>query len=149
MSDSFETSQTVAHQTPLSIGFSSQEYWSGLPFLPPGNLPDPGIKPVSPALAGRFFITEPPGKPFISTTSNFHEHFLFAHQKFLYTWPPFMGCCSFFSYSDDMTSIDGYIAVYFSLHSLCFLQVAVKKSIGALDFMKQDFLRCLISSGHL
>ena len=62
MSDSFETSQTVAHQTPLSIGFSSQEYWSGLPFLPPGNLPDPGIKPVSPALAGRFFITEPPEK---------------------------------------------------------------------------------------
>ena len=45
------------------MGFSRQEYWSGLPFPPPGDLPNPGIKPVSPALAGRFFTTEPPGKP--------------------------------------------------------------------------------------
>ena len=47
-------------------GFSRQEYWSGLLFPAPGDLPDPGIKPmslVSPALAGRFFTTEPPGKP--------------------------------------------------------------------------------------
>jgi len=42
---------------------SRQEYWSGLPFPPPGALPEPGITPVSPALAGRFFTTEPPGKP--------------------------------------------------------------------------------------
>ena len=51
---------------PLSIGFPRQEYWSGLPFPPLGDLPNPGIKPVSPmfhALAGRFFTTEPPGKP--------------------------------------------------------------------------------------
>ena len=41
---------TVAHQAPLSIGFSKQEYWSGLPFLPPGDLPNPGVKPTSPAL---------------------------------------------------------------------------------------------------
>ena len=41
--------------------FSRQEYWSGLPFPPPGDLPDPGIEPVSPALAGGFFITKPPG----------------------------------------------------------------------------------------
>ena len=45
------------------MGFLRQEYRSGLPFPPPGNLPDPGIEPVSPALVGRFFITEPPGKP--------------------------------------------------------------------------------------
>ena len=38
---------TVAHQSPLSMGFSRQEYWSGLPCLPPGDLPDPGIKPTS------------------------------------------------------------------------------------------------------
>ena len=43
---------TVACQTPLSMGFSRQEHWSGLPFPPPGNLPHPGIKPMSPALAG-------------------------------------------------------------------------------------------------
>ena len=49
----------VALQAPLSIGFSRQEYWSGLPFLSLGS----GIKPVSSALAGRFFTTEPPGKP--------------------------------------------------------------------------------------
>ena len=54
---------TVAHQVPLFMEFSRQEYWSGLPFPPPGDLPDPGIKPVSPALAGRFFTTVPPGKP--------------------------------------------------------------------------------------
>ena len=47
---------------PLSMGFPRQEYWSGLPFPSPGDLPDPGIDPVSPALAGGFFTTEPPGK---------------------------------------------------------------------------------------
>jgi len=55
---------TVAHQAPL--GFSKQEYWIGLPFPLPGNLPDLGIELVSPAslaLAGRFFTTEPSGKP--------------------------------------------------------------------------------------
>ena len=57
---------TVAHQAPLSMEFSRQEYWNGLPFPTPGDLPDPGIKLVSvesPSLAGRFFTTVPPGKP--------------------------------------------------------------------------------------
>ena len=54
------TPWTVAHQAPLSMGFPRQEYWSGLPFSFPGS--DPGIEPVSPALAGGFFLTEPPGK---------------------------------------------------------------------------------------
>ena len=52
------TPQTLARQAPLSMGFFRQEYWSGLPFPPPGDLPDPGIKPLSltsPALAGGFF----------------------------------------------------------------------------------------------
>ena len=48
-------------QAPLTMGFPQQEYWSGLPFPTPWNLPDPGIEPVSPALAGRFLNTEPPG----------------------------------------------------------------------------------------
>ena len=51
---------TVAHQGPPSVGFSNQECWSGLPCPPPGDLPDPGIKPMSlmsPALAGGFFTT--------------------------------------------------------------------------------------------
>ena len=46
----FATPWTVAHQAPLSVGISRQEYWSGLPFPSPGNLPNPGIEPVSPAL---------------------------------------------------------------------------------------------------
>ena len=54
---------TVARQAPPSVGFSRQEYWSGLPLPPPGDLPDPGIEPVSPALAAGFFTIEPPGKP--------------------------------------------------------------------------------------
>ena len=57
------TPRTVALQAHLSMGFLRQEYWSGLPFPSPGDLPDPGSEPVSPPLAGRFFNTEPPGKP--------------------------------------------------------------------------------------
>ena len=56
---------TIAHQIPLSMGFSQQEYGSGLPFPSPGDRPHPGIKPMSPvsiALAGGFFTTEPPEK---------------------------------------------------------------------------------------
>ena len=62
----FATLWTVAHQDLLSMGFSKQQYWSGLPCPPPGNLPDPGIEPIflmSPALAGGFFTLVPPGKP--------------------------------------------------------------------------------------
>ena len=62
----FATPQTIAHQAPLSVGFSWQEYWSELPFHSPKVLPDPGIEPMSPAspaLAGRLFTSEPPGKP--------------------------------------------------------------------------------------
>ena len=59
----FATPWTVAHQAPLSMGFFRPEYQSGLPFSPPGDLPYPGIKPLSPALAGGFITSEPPGKP--------------------------------------------------------------------------------------
>ena len=56
----FATPWTVAHQAPLSIGFSRQEYWSGLPFLSPGDLPNPGIEPRSPALQADALTSEPP-----------------------------------------------------------------------------------------
>ena len=64
MSDSFVTPWTVAHQSPLSMRFPRQDYWSGLPFPSPGHLPNTGITPASPALGGRFFFfnQEPPGK---------------------------------------------------------------------------------------
>ena len=54
---------TVACQAPLSMEFLKQEYWSGLPLPSPGELHNPGMEPMSPVLAGRFFTTEPLGKP--------------------------------------------------------------------------------------
>ena len=60
-SDSSVTLWTAAHQAPLSLGFIRQEYCSDLSFPSPGDLPDSGIKPESPALAGRFFTAQPPG----------------------------------------------------------------------------------------
>ena len=59
----FVTPWTVAHQTPLSIEFFRQEYWSGLPCPPPGDPPNPGIELESPALQADSLLTEPSGKP--------------------------------------------------------------------------------------
>ena len=59
----FATPWTVAHQAPLSMEFSREAYWSGLPCPPPGDLPDPGIKPSCPALQANSLPSEPPGKP--------------------------------------------------------------------------------------
>ena len=58
----FATPWTVAYDAPLSIRFSRQEYWSGLPFPSPQNLPDPGIEPRSPSLRADTLPSEPPGK---------------------------------------------------------------------------------------
>ena len=80
----FMTLWTVAHQAPLSMGFSRQEYWNGLPCPPPGDLPNLGIKLMSfmsPALAGRFFTT--------STTWGAHQgtcHPLFIHCVSIGSW---------------------------------------------------------------
>ena len=60
---SLQPQWTVAVQATLSIEISRQEYWSVLPFLTPEDLPKPGTEPMSPAFAGRFFTTVPPGKP--------------------------------------------------------------------------------------
>ena len=58
----FVTLWTVACQAPMSVELSKQEYWSGLPFPFPRDLPDTGIEPISPALPGGFLTTEPPGE---------------------------------------------------------------------------------------
>ena len=63
MSDSLWPHSHKAYQAPLSMGFSRQEYWSGLPFPFPGDLPDPGIEPSSPILQADALPSEPPGKP--------------------------------------------------------------------------------------
>ena len=72
---------TVAHQAPLSIEFPRQEYWSGLPFPSPGDLLDPGIKPASLVLAGRFFTTEPSGK--LRMVSILHKNTVFKFSNIL------------------------------------------------------------------
>ena len=59
----FETPWTLAYKAPLSMEFSTQEYWSGLPFPSPQDLPKPGIKPESPALQADSLPSNPPGKP--------------------------------------------------------------------------------------
>ena len=59
----FVTPWTIAYQAPLSMGFSRQEYWSGVPFPSPGDLPNPGIESRSPALEADALPSEPPGKP--------------------------------------------------------------------------------------
>ena len=61
------TPRTLAHQAPLSMGFPRQEYQSGSPCPRPGDLPNPGMEPTSPALSGGFFTSEPPGKPLFWT----------------------------------------------------------------------------------
>ena len=90
----FEIPWTVAYQASLSMGFSRQEYWSGLPFPSPGDLPDSGIKPGSPALEGDALTSEPPGKPIyykycvIMThlITHFHISRLLGCYRFLFQW---------------------------------------------------------------
>ena len=67
----FVSSRTVAYQAPPSEGFSRQEYWSGLPFPSPGDLPDPVIELGSPALQADALLSEPPGKSIIMSTKKF------------------------------------------------------------------------------
>ena len=59
----FATPWTVAYQAPPSMGFSRQEYWSGVPFPSPGDLPNPGMEPGSPAFQADALTSKPPGKP--------------------------------------------------------------------------------------
>ena len=66
----FATPWAVAYKAPLSMEFSRQEYWSGLPYPSPGDLPNPGIEPGSPALQADTLQSEPPGKPYLGSEGN-------------------------------------------------------------------------------
>ena len=66
---------TAAFQALLSVGFSRQEYWSGFPFPLPRDLPNPGTEPTSPAPAGRFFTTTPPGMPIYKQYSVYYSYY--------------------------------------------------------------------------
>ena len=83
----FVTPWTVACQAPLSMKLSRHECWSGLPFPSPGDLPKPGIEPTSPALAGRFLITEPPRKPTKEYYSPIKKDKLLIHENNLTQCP--------------------------------------------------------------
>ena len=72
------------HQAPLPMEFPTQEYWSGLPFLPLGDLPHLRIEPNSPSLAWGFFTTEPPGKPQISYAFTYIHFFTFSLLIFIF-----------------------------------------------------------------
>ena len=76
----FSTLWTVTHQDPLSMGFSRQEYWSGLPFPPPGVLPDPGIEPMSPALQVNSLALSYWGSPHIIYV-HVNKSYLLSHNK--------------------------------------------------------------------
>ena len=73
------TQWTVACQTPLSMGFPRQEYWSGLPFLSPGDLPNPGSEPRSPTLQEDSLSFEPPGKSIMKFRSGLHKLSIICH----------------------------------------------------------------------
>ena len=75
----FATPWTRTYQTPLFMGFSKQEYWNGFPFPSPGDFPDPGLKPRSPALQADALPSEPPGKPKnVQTTVQLHSFHILA-----------------------------------------------------------------------
>ena len=80
----FSTPWTVTHQAPLSLGFSRQEHWSGLPFPSPGDLPKPGMQPRSPALQADFLPSELPQKP---KCGCMYVHYYSSHFVLRYTWP--------------------------------------------------------------
>ena len=85
----FATLWSIAHQAPLSMGFSRQEYWSGLPFPSPRDLPNPGIGPRSPALQADALTSEPPGKPItlapFKTTGEVDRESSPKHMKYFQT----------------------------------------------------------------
>ena len=83
-----EILRTIGHQDPLSVGFPRQEYYSGFPCPSLGGLPDPGIEPLSPALVGRFFTTEPPGV--MPSYIYFLSILLVFDPLFLLSFPPWL-----------------------------------------------------------
>ena len=96
------TPRTVARQTPLSMRFSRQEYWKGLPFPPPGDLPGPGIKPKS--LAGGFFTTKSPGNPYSDPRSPKKS----TPASYAHFSPPGLPCCR----GCDLVAVPGTLWIF-------------------------------------
>ena len=118
MSDS-ATPWTIACQTPLFITFPRQEYWSGLPFPPPGDLPDPGIKPISPALAGVFFTTSTTWEaPNYCLPVGFLRNSAISWQKWVVHLHLEQSCSFFFSFFLETTIVVWYAAEVLSANCL-------------------------------
>ena len=83
----FATPRTVGYQVPPSMGFPRQEYWIGLPFPSPRDLPDPGIKPGSPSLQADALTSEPPGKP--RSVVKYLQHFYLSVFKAKFRFSPY------------------------------------------------------------
>ena len=129
------TPQTVAHQAPLSIGFSRQEFWSGLPFPSPEDLPDPGIEPRSPALQTDSLLSELEGNKFISNwriialqcclgfchiTTWISQKYAYSPSLFSHQLPP----PSYPSRSSQSTGLSSLcyrfpLVIYFTLGNVC------------------------------
>ena len=103
----FVTPWTVAHQAPLSMGMPRQEYWSGLPCPPPGDLPNPGIKPRSPTLQVEYLLSEPPGK-----TNFCHKTMQISHND---------------TYIPSLSNIPPLPSSHSSLKSFCTAKATINK----------------------
>ena len=84
----FVTPWTATHQAPLSMEFSRQEYWSGLSFPSPGDLPNPGIEPGSPTLQADALSSEPQGKPILGFTGELFHFVIFLFLVVAFSFPP-------------------------------------------------------------
>ena len=84
----FATPWTVAYLAPLSMGFSRQEYWSGLPFPSPGDLPYPGIEPGSPALQADSLPSKPPGNPKVGRSRYYFTKMIGINPELYVIFPP-------------------------------------------------------------
>ena len=124
-SDSFETPWTVACQSSLSMGFPRQEYWSGLPFPSPEDLPNPEIEPKFPALAGRFFTAEPPGKPLKTIV----VHSLSRVQLFMTWWTAAHQASLSFTISQSLLRLMSIKSVMPSNHLILCLPILLLPSI--------------------
>ena len=125
----FATLWTLAHQTSLCTGFSRQGYWSRLPCPPPGDLPDPGIEPVSPvATAGEFFTAEPSGKP----------PTLLSIPKMPQPVPKSMQCCVFqLIVQDSPSPFDAFFLLLSPSGSRCLSLTASLDAWGTISFAIQ------------
>ena len=111
------TPGTVAHQAPLSVEFPRQEYWRGLPFPSPGDLPDPGIKPGSPALPMDSLSSEPPGKPCA------YLHLIKKKKKSQILKQHFFFLDSFETVLREITVFSQSLFFFFNLRKYCLLSL--------------------------